>query len=128
MLLQPSFLNKKHSVETKRKIAQSVKKNSCLKKQKEITSIKQLSKRTVSKILNRMNLGCSICGWNESTCDIHYIHGKKIPDCDNHDNLCCLCPNCHRLVHTHKIEPEELISLTKQIGDSWKQYYYWNCE
>lgn len=125
--IQKSFLGKKHSEETKKKIALSVKQHYQTKKDAtNITSLKQLSSRTMSKILQRMNLGCSRCGWNEARCDIHHIHGRKIEDCDNHNNLCCLCPNCHRLVHDNKISSDELITLEEQIGDSWKEYYYWS--
>lgn len=92
-------------------------------KGKEINSILDISPRTVTKILERMNIGCSRCGWNESTCDIHHINGRKIEDFNNHKNLCLLCPNCHRLVHTNKISKDELIPLSIYIGDKWKLYY-----
>lgn len=108
------------SEETKRKIGKSITENN----QKEITSIMQLSTRTITKVLFRMNAGCSRCGWNESTCDIHHINGRKIEDANKHENLCLLCPNCHRMAHTNKINKEELISLIFQVGDEWKKYYY----
>lgn len=93
---------------------------------KSVNSILELSSRTITKILLRMNLGCSKCGWNESTCDLHHINGRKIENANNHNNISLLCPNCHRLVHTGKIKKEELVSLLQQIGDKWKDYYYWN--
>jgi hypothetical protein len=113
------------SEEHKRNIAKGVKK-SIQDEIKQVNSIMNVSKRTITKILERMNLGCSRCGWNESTCDIHHINGRKVENCDNHDNLSLLCPNCHRLVHTNKIKKEELISLVNHVGDKWKEYYYWN--
>lgn len=90
---------------------------------KEINSILDVSSRTVTKILTRMNIGCSRCGWKESTCDIHHINGRKIEDFNNNNNLSLICPNCHRLVHTGKIKKEELIPLSIYIGDKWKAYY-----
>lgn len=87
------------------------------------TSILDVSSRTVSKILKRIGLGCSRCGWNEAVCDIHHIHGKKIPNPDAHSNLVLLCPNCHRVVHKYKITTG-LISLTEYIGDRWKEAYF----
>jgi hypothetical protein len=84
----------------------------------------ELSKRTITKLLKRLNIGCSRCGWNESTCDIHHINGRKIQDYDNHDNLTLICPNCHRLVHTHKISKEKLIPLSIQLDENWLDVYY----
>jgi len=125
--IKAGFINKQHSEETKKRIAKSVKKHFQNEK-KEISSIKELSKRTVTKIFQRMNLGCSRCGWNESTCDLHHIHGRKIENADDHSNLCYICPNCHRLIHTHKISTQELeqFSLDKIIKDKWREFYYWN--
>ncbi len=87
-------------------------------------SILDLSSRTVSKIIKRMNIGCSRCDWNEATCDIHHINGRKISDANNHKNLTYICPNCHRMVHEGKIEKSSLINLIDYIGDSWKEFYY----
>ncbi len=91
---------------------------------KKPKTIMELSKRTITKLLKRLNIGCSRCGWNESTCDIHHINGKKIPDYDNHDNLTIVCPNCHRLIHTHKIKKESLIPLSQQLQENWIDSYY----
>jgi len=87
-------------------------------------SIMDLSSRTVSKILQRLNIGCSRCGWNEAPCDIHHVHGRKIDNADNHSNLTYLCPNCHRLFHNGKIGPSDIITLELQVGDRWKEFYY----
>lgn len=91
---------------------------------KNVTSLLELSSRTVTKILKRINLGCSNCGWNEETCDIHHIKGRKIKNADSHDNLTYLCPNCHRLAQRNKIPVDQLITLTEYIGEKWKEYYY----
>lgn len=88
------------------------------------TSIFEVSRRTMCKIITRLGIGCSNCGWDESTGDIHHIQGRKIENADAHTNLSYLCPNCHRLVHTHKIAKENLITLEQQIGDRWKEYYF----
>ena len=92
----------------------------------ETTSIKELSKRTITKILNRANKGCSICGWNESTCDIHHIIEKSKGGTNEHNNLIIVCPNCHRIIHTtnkYSIEFLQNLSMEKQFID-WKKYYY----
>ena len=118
--------SRKQTEETKRKIGKALYKKKS--KKKKIKYISDLSSRTITKVFNRLrkfeNIGCSRCGWNKSTCDMHHINGRKIPDWKNHDNISYLCPNCHRLVHTKLVPKEELISITKQIGDKWKEYYY----
>lgn len=87
-------------------------------------TILKLSKRTVSKIFNRLGVGCSFCGWDETICDIHHINGRKIKNADSHENLTYLCPNCHRKCHKGLIEKEQLINLQVFIGDKWKEFYY----
>lgn len=87
-------------------------------------SLLALSKRTVSKILCRMNLPCSRCGWNEGTLDIHHIVPRKSGGSDVHSNLSLLCPNCHRSYHCKRIDPKELITLESYIKDNWKSFYF----
>ena len=111
--------NKHHSKETIEKIG---KHNSMGLKDPQ--SILDLSKRTITKVLNRINRGCSICGWNEATCDIHHIIPRKNGGSNDNDNLCILCPNCHRKVHDKKIDPSTLINIIDYIGEDWKNYYY----
>lgn len=89
-------------------------------------SILDLSKRTISKILHRANKGCAICGWNESTCDIHHIIERKNGGKDNIDNLIIVCPNCHRIIHNNKkysIEYLQNLSIDKNFSN-WKDFYY----
>jgi 23S rRNA pseudoU1915 N3-methylase RlmH len=97
-------------------------------KYKNPDSLFSISSRTMAKIFVRMiqneNFGCSLCGWNKGIGDMHHINGRKIENPDNHKNLTYICPNCHRLVHNHKIEKSSLITLDEQIGDNWKKYYY----
>ncbi len=111
----------KHSEETKRKIGLSNKNNY---REKDPKHIYQVSSRTRSKILKRLNLKCSNCGWDKHICDLHHIKGRKILNPHNHDNLSYLCPNCHRLAQLNIIPTNELITFTEQIGESWKNYYY----
>jgi hypothetical protein len=92
----------------------------------EVKSLLELSSRTVSKILKRMKLGCSFCGWfvDGVACDIHHINEKKNGGNDEHDNLTYVCPNCHRLIHSGKIGKDKLVNLYDYIGERWKDYYY----
>jgi len=89
-----------------------------------IESILSVSKRTSSKIIKRINLGCCVCGWKEGSCDIHHINGKGIPNPDNHENLTLLCPNHHRLFHEKKISKENVIPLSKYFPENWRDLYY----
>ena len=93
-------------------------------KGKFIESIASVSKRTTSKILKRLNLGCCVCGWKDGSCDIHHINGRKILDPHNHDNLTLLCPNHHRLFHEKKISKENVIPLSKYFPENWRDFYY----
>lgn len=56
------------------------------------------------KLRNKLSqFGCSICGWNEASCDLHRIICGKDGGKYKTSNLIVLCPNCHRLVHFGKI-------------------------
>lgn len=88
-----------------------------------IDSIWKMSSRTRCKVLKRFGKGCCRCGWNEATCDLHHIHGRKIPNPHAASNLTLLCPNCHRLYHNKQIGPNDVISLDVYMGD-WMKYYY----
>lgn len=92
----------------------------------EATTLFDLSKRTISKILKRMKLPCSKCGWfvDDVVCDIHHIIEQKNGGTDEHSNLTYVCPNCHRLIHSNKIKSNELINIKDYIGDEWKEYYF----
>lgn len=90
----------------------------------KISSIFEVSPRTARKILGRIGLGCSYCGWNEELGDIHHIKGRKIENFNSHENLCYLCPNCHRLAGKGKIDTDKLISLNIYWPENWKDYYY----
>lgn len=93
-------------------------------KYKNPENILELSKRTITKILLRLKIGCSQCGWNETICDIHHINGREINDPHNHNNLTYICPNCHRKCHNNLIPKENLINLNDYIGTKWKDFYY----
>lgn len=90
----------------------------------EISSILEASSRTVRKILARLGLPCSRCGWNEGVCDIHHINGRKIENADSHNNLAYICPNCHRLIHEGKVNKEEIKTLEEYFPNDWRKLYY----
>lgn len=87
----------------------------------KIDSLFQLSTRTISKIVKRMNLSCSLCNWNECIGDLHHIIPKGKGGSDSHSNLTYICPNCHRKAHNNLIK--KFVTLEEQIGKTWKSFY-----
>ena len=112
-----SFFGKQHTLETKIKQGQT---NAMGLKVPQ--SVLDMSKRTTSKVMKRLGVGCSCCGWDKGSCDIHHILPRSKGGGDSNDNLTLLCPNCHRLAHEGKLT--EFTSLTIQIGDEWRKYYF----
>lgn len=93
----------------------------------DFSSITDLSKRTISKILKRANKECQLCGWNESSCDIHHIIPRKDGGSNDTKNLIVVCPNCHRILHTIKDKYSIEFLLSKSIFytfKDWKEYYH----
>lgn len=93
---------------------------------KEAKTILDYSKRTVANILKRAHIGCSICGWNESSCDIHHIIPRSNGGGDEMSNLIIVCPNCHRICHTtQKYSKEYLQKLSMdKVFSNWKDFYH----
>ena len=92
----------------------------------EPQSLLDLSSRTVSKILYRAKCSCSICGWNESSCDIHHIVPKSKGGTNDADNLIIVCPNCHRVIHTtdkYDIEYLKTLAVDKTFNN-WREFYH----
>lgn len=83
----------------------------------------ETSKRTQHKIIKRARRHCSICFWNESTCDIHHINKDRSDNRNN--NLVVLCPNCHRIIHTtDKYSDDYLIEMSvEKVFPNWRKYY-----
>lgn len=111
------FFGKSHADNTKKKQGQNN-----IMGQRIPESLLDMSKRTVSKVLHRLNVGCSNCGWKESSCDIHHILPVSKGGTDTNTNLTILCPNCHRLAHTNKLD--KFTSVADQIGELWREHYY----
>lgn len=93
-------------------------------------TLNEVSSRTISKIMLRMKLPCSCCGFYEEgiMLDLHHIIPKKEGGCDSMDNLTYICPNCHRIVHTDKNKlKNNLVSIEEQLKESdldWTDFYY----
>lgn len=93
-------------------------------------SILELSSRTVIKILRRMDLPCSCCGFHIKgiSLDIHHIVPRAKGGSNDMSNLTYICPNCHRVAHTdEKLLQKPLVSLEEQLSElklNWVDYYY----
>ena len=112
--------------EEQKQQSHATKKHAAFSKDKKKTSLKELSSRTIVKVMKRMNLSCFICGWYHPNVsgDIHHIIPRKHGGSDDDENLTYICPNCHRMVHSGVIDASELISIKDYVGDSWKDFYY----
>lgn len=131
--------SRSHSEATRAKMSNAAKANrvsTCTSNIRKATvdklpiNILDLSKRTLSKVLLRMNLPCSCCGiyvpgvvW-----DIHHITPKHLGGSDTVDNLTYICPNCHRICHTDSnLLLNDLVSLDKFLDAKdldWRDYYF----
>lgn len=93
-----SKLNKKH-------FCDDCKTTNSIKRRKEKKkNVIFFSKRKIKFLLtnSETEIKCSICNWNESTCDIHHIISTSKCGTDSAENLIIVCPNCHRVIHKTK--------------------------
>jgi len=101
-----------------------------IKKERTLKDFTELSSRTVCKILKRLNLPCSCCGFyvKNIVLDIHHIIPRKYNGSNDLSNLTYICPNCHRIAHNDvSLLPGKLISIKDQLearGQNWRDYYY----
>jgi predicted restriction endonuclease len=94
-------------------------------KYKDPSHLYELSTRTLHKVMQRMMSGCLICGWNEASCDIHHLKGRKIQNPHHISNLTYLCPNHHRLCHNKKIDIKSIKTIEEYLeGKNWKDFYF----
>ena len=64
----------------------------------------EFATKSLARILN--HLPCEICGWNETTRDIHHIIPVSKGGKNTLDNVIVVCPNHHRMYHKHLISEE----------------------
>lgn len=97
---------------------------------KKPKSILEVSKRTISKIVRRMELPCSCCGFYKEgvALDFHHINPRKKGGKDDMSNLTYICPNCHRIAHTDlSLLEKPLVSIEQQLKElnkNWLDFYY----
>jgi len=122
--LRAYWRGRKHTDEYRENMRESVGRTTKGKHNKKPKNIYDCSNRTRMKVLRRLMLPCSRCGWSRCVCDLHHIRGKKVPDPHNHRNLSNLCPNCHREAHDGLIDPGELTTFEEQVGKRWLDHYF----
>jgi len=122
--LKKYYKNNPHKIRRGAEAAEAVAKTTRGKFNKNPKSILDLAKKTVSKILARLKIGCSNCGWDECVCDVHHIIPKSKGGSNDHSNLTYLCPNCHRLAHSNKLPVENLTTFEDFCKDEWLKHYY----
>lgn len=54
---------------------------------------------------------CMRCGWDEASCDAHHIIERCDGGAHTLENGIILCPNCHRLSHTKKLQLPDLLAI-----------------
>ena len=70
---------------------------------------------------------CCLCGWDKANLDVNHINGNRHTD-NSPENLCFLCPNCHReftlgLISKEKlIEAQQLNKLPELENLEWSTY------
>lgn len=63
---------------------------------------------------NSKNKTCEICGWKETSCDVHHIVEQCNGGTNEKTNLIVLCPNHHRMVHRNLVSLEQLNKIVKE--------------
>lgn len=81
-------------------------KNYRLKSKSEETNMKQLYKLF-------QDIPCEICGWNETSRDLHHIIEVSKGGKNEINNIISVCPNHHRMIHKNLISKDELLKLIK---------------
>lgn len=56
---------------------------------------------------------CEICGWNKTTRDLHHIIEVSNGGQNKIDNLICVCPNCHRMIHNNLISKNDQLKIVE---------------
>lgn len=70
---------------------------------------------------------CCLCGWNKANLDVNHINGNRHTD-NSPENLCFLCPNCHReftlglIPKTILIKSQQECRLSELENLEWSTY------
>jgi len=82
---------------------------------RSISKTENYSSKTLQNLIGF--LPCEICGWNESTRDVHHIIPVSQNGKNTLDNVIVLCPNHHRMIHKNLISKEAIeIALKSRLS------------
>ena len=79
-------------------------------KQKTI-SLESFSIKHFYKIFEK--IPCELCGWDKTSRDLHHIVEVSNGGLNILENLLCVCPNCHRMIHENLISEDDLNKIIK---------------
>jgi hypothetical protein len=82
---------------------------SCKLKNYRMKSKDNISMKTFNKIFKTTS--CEICNWDITTCDLHHIIPVAQGGKNTLENLICVCPNHHRMIHRNLISKDDLIKI-----------------
>lgn len=89
----------------------------------QTTASTKFSSRRIRACLTRANaMRCLSCGWDQTSCDLHHIRGRKIENPDSCTNITLLCPNCHRMVHERKLDVTTVKTLADHLQTTGLSY------
>lgn len=54
------------------------------------------------------NTPCELCQWDKTSRDLHHIIEVANGGTTELNNLMCVCPNCHRMIHANLISENDL--------------------
>ncbi|MGV8961856.1 MAG: HNH endonuclease [Candidatus Saccharimonadaceae bacterium] len=79
-------------------------------KQKSISD-ESISIKTLYKLFK--DIPCELCQWNETSRDLHHIIKVSQGGTNELNNLICVCPNCHRMIHNNLVSKDSILNAIK---------------
>ena len=69
------------------------------------------------------NIPCELCKWDKTTRDLHHIIEVVNGGTNELNNLLCVCPNCHRMIHNNLISEDDIKNVieNRTISSSLSQ-------
>ena len=80
-------------------------------RQREVSSETSLCIKTLYNIFE--NISCEICGWDKTTRDLHHIIEVSNGGQNDINNIICVCPNCHRMIHNNLISKDDQLKIVE---------------
>lgn len=78
---------------------------------KRRNSTQTLPDKQLYSIFN--GIACELCAWDKASRDLHHIVEVSNGGVNSIDNVICVCPNCHRMIHSNLISKDDLLKAVK---------------